>query len=219
MKKHIYAVEVGVLIPTSEPEYEYYHSLEKFPNYSHFSFWDTNYLIFTNKKQAIKYAKEYLARENERGYAYIVDRGEHDITQEEYAQIFNWACSDSFEWEYPESEKHILVFLYHGENGKIKNHTKEITAKLSNTKIIAQDFLDRQQCGDDIALEGLVKDLIKNPGTELDSYRQIASELLKLNDRIIGMEMGALPYDLLTDGIYREGMRALVEQCESIINK
>lgn len=220
MKKHIYAVEVGVLIPTSEPEYEYCHSLEEFPNYSHFSFWDTNYLIFTNKKQAIQYAKEYLSKESERGYAYLVDRGEHDITQEEYAQIFNWACSDSFEWKHPQSEKHILMFLYHNEKGELKDYVEELAMKENKTKAIAQKFIDnQQQIGDYIALEELMKDLIKNPNTELEPYRKFVSEMLKANDRITGMEMGTISYDLFYDGVYREGILLLLDKCESIINK
>lgn len=219
MKKHIYAVEVGVLIPTSEPDYAYYRSLEKFPNYSHFSFWDTNYLIFVNKKQAIQYAKEYLSKENERGYAYLVDRGEHDITQEEYAQILNNAYCDSFEWEYPKREKHILMFLYHNEKGEIKDYVKELAMKENKTKAIAQKFIDNQQIGDYLALEELMKDLVKNPNTELEPYREFVSEMLKANDRITGMEMGTISYDLFYDGVYREGILLLLGKCESVINK
>ena len=70
MYRHLYFVEVGVLIPPTSEEYEFYQ-IRDFHN--EFGFYDENKLTFLTPQQAIDYGMDYVKNGVENTYAILYD--------------------------------------------------------------------------------------------------------------------------------------------------
>ena len=112
MKKQIYMVEVGVLLEETDKDFDYYRCLDNIPEYSHFSFYDENLLFFTDKEEAIEYAKDYIFNGVKRTYGYVVEYGIYNIDEQQEKEIEEYRSCDDFEWLHPKSKNDIIFFDY-----------------------------------------------------------------------------------------------------------
>ena len=113
MKKHLYFVEVGVLMDESNEDFASYKIMGF---HEELAFYDENKLTFLTKQKAIDYAMDYIIRGVEKTYAILYDYI-CDIKKEELQEI-----KDSIYCEYSLSMpiETITDFYYKKNNEIIK---------------------------------------------------------------------------------------------------
>jgi len=99
-------VEVGVVLEPDNDEYEHYKYIDGFD----YSLYDENILFFTNKKKAIKYAKDYINDGVISTYGIVTDHGMPNLSEEQIREIEEYHSSDDI-WVKP-SKEDILFFNY-----------------------------------------------------------------------------------------------------------
>lgn len=116
MTKNLYFCEVGVLLDSNHPDFDYY-SISTMPK--EFGYYDENKLTYFTKEESYDYARKYVESGVEKTYAICYDFVCKHLTDEELEEIENVAyCEYSLE---PPTLETTTLFIYK-ENGEIKEY-------------------------------------------------------------------------------------------------
>lgn len=123
MKKDLYFVEVGVLLPPNHDDYESYQ-IRHFHN--EFGFYDENKLTFLTQEKATEYAEYYVKNGANNTYA-ILYNFNCDITEQELDDIKNCLyCECSLEMPID-----TITRFFYKQNNDIINFDYSIKGQLS----------------------------------------------------------------------------------------
>ena len=116
MTKNLYFCEVGVLLDSDNPDFEWY-SIETMPK--EFGYYDEDITTFLTKEESYDYAKKYVESGVEKTYAICYDFLCKHLTKKEIDEIKNYSyCENLIE---PPTLETTTLFIYK-ENGEIKEY-------------------------------------------------------------------------------------------------
>ena len=93
MKKQIWFVEVGVILPKTHEEFDCYHISNFYEN--EYSFFDENLVMFFEQDEALEWGKNYIDNGVENTYCIVHDSCQYNLGDEQIQEINDFHYADN----------------------------------------------------------------------------------------------------------------------------